>query len=116
MIRISCWCSLQRVKNLVIIVVLKMVEMGDGKSAGTHGHTTASVSAGVVECDWLVERVIMIGCSCSLRRIKDLVIIVDVLLVEMGDGGTAGTHGHVKLRSIELSFTRRAPQLPDSNC
>ena len=90
--------------------------MGDGRSAGTHGHTTASVTVGVVECDWLVERVIIISCWCSLRRIKDLVIIVDVLFVEMGDGRTAGTHGHVKLRSIESSFTRMAPQLPDSDC
>ena len=35
-------------KDLVIIVdVLKLVEMGDGRAAGTHGHTTVSVSAGV---------------------------------------------------------------------
>jgi len=62
--------------------------MGDGRSAGTHGHTTASVTVGVVECDWLEERVIIISCWCSMRRIKDLVIIVDVLFVEMGDGST----------------------------
>ena len=48
---------------MIIVDVLKLVEMGDGKATGTHGHTTVSVSVGVVvEYDWLVERVIMIGC------------------------------------------------------
>ena len=53
---------------MIIVGVLELVEMGDGRAAGTHGHTTVSVSAGVVvEYDWLVEWVIMIGCWCSLR-------------------------------------------------